>query len=343
MSKAIITEQHLHDIADAIIAKGGATAPMTPAQMPAAIQAIPSGVTVEPLTVTDAGTYTAPDGKAYSPVNVNIDNIWPQPWKNDGKTHLWYYFSKYDYAVAYLTAKYISDGHTFEVDWGDGTVETVAASSTSTTRALSHVYSSPGYKEVSIGGYDEISFSNSSLFGTTAEGFSNANKCIRQLELGGNANSILSIQIQGSGLRYLNFANKINSATLTSTMVGNSNLVAVHGLSRIVKLPYQFMRNCKSLVAVTDLEDVTSIDSGAFNLCEKLKSVGDLSSLTELTGSTPAPFPGSIQDLYFSRKTHTDVMAITGFTRFPDLGIQCVFHCSDGDFYRYGSNLLPLD
>ena len=43
MSKAIITEQHLHDIADAIIAKGGAVAPMTPAQMPAAIQSIPSG------------------------------------------------------------------------------------------------------------------------------------------------------------------------------------------------------------------------------------------------------------------------------------------------------------
>ena len=43
MSKAIITEQHLHDIADAIIAKGGATAPMTPAQMPAAIASIPSG------------------------------------------------------------------------------------------------------------------------------------------------------------------------------------------------------------------------------------------------------------------------------------------------------------
>ena len=43
MSKALITESHLTDIANAIIAKGGATAPMTPAQMPAAIQAIPSG------------------------------------------------------------------------------------------------------------------------------------------------------------------------------------------------------------------------------------------------------------------------------------------------------------
>jgi hypothetical protein len=34
---------------------------------------IPSGdVTVEELTVTENGTYTAPEGKAYSPVNVNV-------------------------------------------------------------------------------------------------------------------------------------------------------------------------------------------------------------------------------------------------------------------------------
>ena len=43
MSKAIISEQYLHDIADAIIAKGGATAPMTPAQMSSAIMAIDGG------------------------------------------------------------------------------------------------------------------------------------------------------------------------------------------------------------------------------------------------------------------------------------------------------------
>lgn len=34
---------------------------------------IPSGdVTVEELSVTENGTYTAPEGKAYSPVNVNV-------------------------------------------------------------------------------------------------------------------------------------------------------------------------------------------------------------------------------------------------------------------------------
>lgn len=31
------------------------------------------GVTVEPLEVTENGTYTAPDGKAYTPVTVNVE------------------------------------------------------------------------------------------------------------------------------------------------------------------------------------------------------------------------------------------------------------------------------
>lgn len=36
---------------------------------------IGGGVTVNPLSVTENGEYTAPDGEAYSPVNVNV----PQP------------------------------------------------------------------------------------------------------------------------------------------------------------------------------------------------------------------------------------------------------------------------
>ena len=41
--KAVVTQTTLDAIGQAIIDKGGATAPMTPAQMPAAIQSIPSG------------------------------------------------------------------------------------------------------------------------------------------------------------------------------------------------------------------------------------------------------------------------------------------------------------
>lgn len=62
------------DIADAIRAKNGSSDTYTPGQMAAAIEAIPTGgdVDVEALSVTANGTYTAPTGKAYSPVTVNV-------------------------------------------------------------------------------------------------------------------------------------------------------------------------------------------------------------------------------------------------------------------------------
>lgn len=75
LSKATITESHLSDIADAIRAKLGVATTYKPGQMAAAISSIPSGggsVTVESLSVTENGTYTAPTGKAYSPVTVNV-------------------------------------------------------------------------------------------------------------------------------------------------------------------------------------------------------------------------------------------------------------------------------
>lgn len=74
MSKALITEAYLTDIADAIRAKNGSSDTYTPPQMAAAIADIPTGgdVDVEALSVTQNGTYTAPTGKAYSPVTVNV-------------------------------------------------------------------------------------------------------------------------------------------------------------------------------------------------------------------------------------------------------------------------------
>lgn len=79
MAKAIITESHLTDIADAIRDKLGVQTEYTPGEMAAAIESITGGgggesgdITVRALTVTENGTYTAPSGSAYSPVTVNV-------------------------------------------------------------------------------------------------------------------------------------------------------------------------------------------------------------------------------------------------------------------------------
>ena len=76
MAEYIIQDSTLTGIADAIRAKTGGSAAMTPAQMATEIGSISGGssITVEPLTVTQNGTTTAPSGKAYSPVTVNVPN-----------------------------------------------------------------------------------------------------------------------------------------------------------------------------------------------------------------------------------------------------------------------------
>ena len=72
MSKAIITESLLTDIADAIRSKLGGSDTYTPAEMAAAIRQIAS--TLVAKTITQNGTYYPADDNAdgYSSVTVNI-------------------------------------------------------------------------------------------------------------------------------------------------------------------------------------------------------------------------------------------------------------------------------
>lgn len=72
--RVLVTESYLEDIADSIRAKLGTAREFTPGQMSDAIDQISGGggITVEPLSVNTNGTYTAPAGKAYSPVNVSV-------------------------------------------------------------------------------------------------------------------------------------------------------------------------------------------------------------------------------------------------------------------------------
>jgi len=72
MSKVSITRSKLDTLANTISTKSGASLPLTLDQMDAAVRSISGGGTVEPLSVTANGTYTAPSGTAYSPVTVDV-------------------------------------------------------------------------------------------------------------------------------------------------------------------------------------------------------------------------------------------------------------------------------
>lgn len=75
MAKVLVNDSNLTSIANAIRGKNGSTDTYKPSEMAAAITAISGGgePTIEALSITANGTYTAPDGvDGYSPVTVNV-------------------------------------------------------------------------------------------------------------------------------------------------------------------------------------------------------------------------------------------------------------------------------
>lgn len=73
MSKVSITRSLLDDLAMSISAKSGEPVPLTLTEMKDAVDGIQGGgTTIDALSVTANGTYTAQSGHAYSPVTVNV-------------------------------------------------------------------------------------------------------------------------------------------------------------------------------------------------------------------------------------------------------------------------------
>ena len=78
MSKVSITRSLLDDLAMSISAKSGEAVPMTLTEMKDAVDDIQVGsTTIDALSVTANGTYTAPTNHAYSPVTVNVPTPTP--------------------------------------------------------------------------------------------------------------------------------------------------------------------------------------------------------------------------------------------------------------------------
>lgn len=106
-----------------------------------------SQIVVEALTVNDNGIYTAPTGKAYSPVSVDVQE---QPWEplEDGYSNFWFELTN-DTLSPWLNFSAKTDSAV--IDWGDGSGEVALDTLTPT-----HTYSKAGRYIVKVKGVTGI-------------------------------------------------------------------------------------------------------------------------------------------------------------------------------------------
>ena len=139
--KAVVTQSSLDAIGQAIIDKGGATEPMTPAQMPTAIQSIPS---------------------------VASDDAPPGGWIDDGNTHFWFSYPNTWTGIRQVIniAHSSIPAYSAKIYWGDGSSDTI----TNSRIKIVHTYETGGDYRIDIISDDMTILHHSgndySIFGT---------------------------------------------------------------------------------------------------------------------------------------------------------------------------------
>lgn len=248
MANYVVSDTSLGSVADAIRTKGGTSAPLEyPQGFIDAIGDIQTGgtPTIQALTVTENGTYTAPSGvDGYSPVTVNVSGGGDTPIPDDGKTRIFISIAEGtpDNRLTFYLRFTASTANNTTVDWGDGTTETLGST---TATNYSHKYSQGGdYIITMTVNTGTISFVGSS---------------------GSSGNSIY-------GERTSTSANYINRARIKKIIFGE----------KVSSIGSYACNYCVALESVIIQDKNTFIDTGAFMSCAALLSINIPDNITAL-------------------------------------------------------------
>lgn len=214
-------------------------------------------ITVTPLSVTENGVYTAPTGKAYSPVTVDVQE---QPWQplEDGYSNFWFELTN-DTLSPWLN--FFAKNNDAVIDWGDGSGEQPL-----TTLAPTHTYSKAGKYVVKVKGVTSIS--RQFVYPLTSNTI-NYTSILVYVELN---SEVLSLRASA-------FDSCFNLQAITGTeqltLLESSCLryTAIKGCSiSATNLSSSCFFGCLKLNNI-NLTNLTSIGASAFNMCLSLTSI----------------------------------------------------------------------
>ena len=217
------------------------------------------GATVTPLTVTQNGTYTAPEGTAYSPVTVSVGDD-PEPtWPPDGNTHLWITTEGANVEAAVYFSQSAANG--VSVNWGDGTTETIAGTDAA---EHTHTYAAAGDYEIVL-----TELSGKLTFSTTTT-----------YSIMGQYTSEHAYRQRLLRRAYISTTNALGSYTFNAMRM----LRALYLTDTITTAGMYMCRYCSSLEYVHISSSMTQLPAYAFAYCSALRKITLPASVTLLNG-----------------------------------------------------------
>lgn len=276
-----------------------------------------SQIVVEALTVTDNGVYTAPTGKAYSPVTVDVQE---QPWQplEDGYSNFWFELTNDTLSPWLNFSAKTADA---VIDWGDGSGEVALDTLTPT-----HTYSKAGRYVVKVKGVTGIDVQYVTPF--TDYCF-----CLVAVELNSEVTQLVSsafylaIKLRNVSAKYVtNVSTAAFGQCVSLNYVELSNSITSYASSL-----FQF---CFSLTDFKISSVVTIINSGMFYYCRMLKTITIPSAITNID-SNAFSYCSSLTEVHV-QSTTPPTLGSNVFTSLPPAYVIYV-PVGYGDTYKAAS------
>ena len=215
-----------------------------------AINADYAVIDVQPYSITENGTYTAPFSKAYSPVTVDVQE---QPWAplQDGYSNFWFELTN-DTLSPWLN--FSAKNNDAVIDWGDGSGEVALDTLTPT-----HTYSKAGKYIVKVKGVTAIA-RQIAADATNYEYF----RTLKAVELSTEITGIAASGFwQCTGLEACKIWNG-NMSIATGAFQGCGSLRIINLPANLTSLNGSMFYQCLSLNEITLPSGLTSIGASAF-------------------------------------------------------------------------------